>query len=119
MRPRCPPETGREVPAESAAEPPAPREYRIRLLTPPAARCSRPPMVESFDGRLARLGIELPPVSRPVGNYLGCKRVGDLLFVGGHGPVTASGAIRGKVGVDLDLEAGRAAARATALSMLA
>ena len=76
-------------------------------------------MAESIDARLAALGFELPPVSRPIGNYLGCKRVGDLLFVGGHGPVTASGVMRGKVGAALDVEAARAAARATALSMLA
>ena len=76
-------------------------------------------MAEFIDARLAALGFELPPVSQPVGNYLGCKRVGDLLFVGGHGPVTASGEMRGKVGAALDVEAARAAARATALSMLA
>src|SRR5262245_65261840 len=76
-------------------------------------------MADSIDARLAALGFELPPVSRPVANYLGCKRAGDLLFVGGHGPVTASGMIRGKVGAALDLEQARDAARATALSMLA
>jgi enamine deaminase RidA (YjgF/YER057c/UK114 family) len=76
-------------------------------------------MGKNIEARLAELGLELPPVSRPVANYLGCKRVGDLLFVGGHGPVTADGVVRGKVGADLGLEQARAAARATALSMLA
>lgn len=69
--------------------------------------------------RLIELGIELPPVSPPAGNYLGCKRVGDLLYVGGHGPVSAQGVIVGKVGAAVSLEQGREAARATALSMLA
>ena len=69
--------------------------------------------------RLTELGIELPPVSRPVANYLGCKRVGDLLHVGGHGPVTASGVTRGKVGDAVTLEQAYQAARATALSMFA
>src|SRR4029450_13948585 len=72
-----------------------------------------------IDGRLQELGLELPQVFQPVGNYLGCKRVGNLLFVGGHGPVTKAGAIVGKVGAALDLERAREAAKATALSMLA
>ena len=76
-------------------------------------------MPTGVDARLAELGIELPPASKPVANYLSCKRVGDLLYIGGHGPVTTSGVIRGKVGGPLTLEQGREAARATALSMLA
>jgi enamine deaminase RidA (YjgF/YER057c/UK114 family) len=76
-------------------------------------------MSRGFDARLAELGITLPPVFPPAGTYLGCKRVGDLLYVGGHGPVGAEGVSRGKVGRDLDLAAARDAARATALSMLA
>ena len=71
------------------------------------------------EARLVEIGIELPPVFAPVGNSLGCKRAGDLLYVGGHGPVTPQGAIRGKLGATVTLEQGRAAARATALSMLA
>ena len=69
--------------------------------------------------RLAELGIVLPPVSRPAGNYLGCKRLGDVLYVGGHGPVGANEIIRGKVGADVSLERAQEAARLTALSMLA
>ena len=72
-----------------------------------------------FDRRLAELGIELPPVSKPVANYLSCKRAGDLLFVGGHGPVGPSGVIRGKVGDTVSLDEGRKAARMTGLSLLA
>ena len=76
-------------------------------------------MSTGIDARLAALGIELPPVSKPVANYLGCKRVGDLLYVGGHGPVTARGITRGKVGGTVSVEEARDAAKATALSMLA
>src|SRR5678816_1957436 len=71
------------------------------------------------EARLVELGIELPPVFAPVGNYLGCKRAGDLLHVGGHGPVTPQGSVLGKVGASVSLEQAREAARATALSMLA
>ena len=76
-------------------------------------------MPRAIEARLADLGITLPPVSAPVANYLGCKRAGDMLYVGGHGPVTASGIVRGKVGATVTLEQAREAARATALSMLA
>jgi len=76
-------------------------------------------MPRAIEARLADLGITLPPVSAPVANYLGCKRAGDMLYVGGHGPVTASGVVRGKVGASVTLEQAREAARATALSMLA
>jgi enamine deaminase RidA (YjgF/YER057c/UK114 family) len=69
--------------------------------------------------RLSELGIRLPPVSRPVGNYLACVIDGDVVHVGGHGPVDGDRVIRGKVGRDLTLEQGRDAARVTALSILA
>jgi enamine deaminase RidA (YjgF/YER057c/UK114 family) len=76
-------------------------------------------MPHGVEARLQELGLEIPPVFQPVGNYLGCKRVGNLLFVGGHGPATKAGAIVGKVGAAVDLDRAREAAKATALSMLA
>src|SRR5690242_3886913 len=76
-------------------------------------------MSDRVDARLSELGITLPPLSKPVGTYLGCKRLGDVLYVGGHGPVGADGIIRGKVGGDVSLERAQEAARLTALSMLA
>lgn len=72
------------------------------------------------EARLAARGIVLPPVFTPVANYLGCKQTGDVLHVGGHGPVLADGSIiRGKVGGSVSVERAREAARATGLSMLA
>ena len=76
-------------------------------------------MSRGHEPRLAELGVELPPASKPVANYLSCKRAGDLLFVGGHGPVGPSGVIRGKVGDTVSLAEGREAARRTGLSILA
>ena len=73
----------------------------------------------SVDQRLAELGIDLPPVFLPVANYVSCSRSGDLLYVGGHGPTDGVNTIIGKVGTDLTLEQGRAAARLTGLSLLA
>jgi enamine deaminase RidA (YjgF/YER057c/UK114 family) len=69
--------------------------------------------------RLEALGIELPPVFPPAGNYLGCVVDNDIAHVGGHGPVAGSDIVIGKVGGDLSLDDGRRAARMTALSILA
>ena len=72
-----------------------------------------------IDARLAELGITLPDPFPPAGSYLSSSRSGDLLFVGGHGPVDGATIIVGKVGTDLTLEQGREAARMTGLSLLA
>jgi enamine deaminase RidA (YjgF/YER057c/UK114 family) len=69
--------------------------------------------------RLRARGIELPPVSPPVGNYVSSVIVGELIHVGGHGPVNGAEVMRGKVGGELSLEEGRRAARLTGLSILA
>ena len=69
--------------------------------------------------RLEELGILLPPVFPPAANYLGCVVDGDLVFVGGHGPIDGDDVVIGKLGADLTVEDGRRAARMTALSILA
>jgi enamine deaminase RidA (YjgF/YER057c/UK114 family) len=74
--------------------------------------------MDTVDARLAELGIELPDPFPPAANYLSSSRTGDLLYVGGHGPVVGPTMIVGKVGTDLTLEQGRDAARLTALSLL-
>ena len=66
--------------------------------------------------RLAELGITLPPVFPPAGNYLGCVVQDDIVYVGGHGPVNGAEMVVGKVGGDLSLEDGQRAARMTALA---
>lgn len=75
--------------------------------------------MSSPEARIAALGIVLPEPFPPVGSYLSCQQSGDLLFLGGHGPIDGEGMIIGKVGTDLTLEQGREAARRTALSILA
>lgn len=69
--------------------------------------------------RLAELGIELPPVLVPAGSYVSSVVVGSMVHVGGHGPVHGDEIVRGKVGLDLDLDEARRAARLTGLSILA
>ena len=72
-----------------------------------------------IDERLAQLGITLPPVFPPAGNYVGCVVVDGMVHVGGHGPIGGPERFVGKVGSDLTLEDGYRAARATGLSILA
>lgn len=70
--------------------------------------------------RLKELGLELPPPPKPVAVYVPAVRVGNLLFASGHGPARPDGSmIKGKVGGDLTLEQGYAAARQVGLNMLA
>lgn len=70
--------------------------------------------------KLKELGIELPPASKPMANYVKAVRTGNLLFLAGHGPTLADGSnIQGKVGRDLTVEQGVAAARQTGIALLA
>ena len=69
--------------------------------------------------RLVELGITLPPVFAPAGNYVGCLVQDDVVHVSGHGPVNGDEMVIGKVGGNLSLEDGQRAARMTALSILA
>ncbi|MGZ4691589.1 MAG: hypothetical protein ACXWAY_18345 [Acidimicrobiia bacterium] len=48
-----------------------------------------------------------------MGNDLACQRSGDLLYVGGHGPIDGRSTVIGKVGTDLTLEQGRDCGRHT------
>lgn len=72
----------------------------------------------NHEQRMTEAGIVLPAAFPPAGLYVGAVLVGDMLHVGGHGPITDEGLITGKVGSDLDVEAAQAAARATGLQML-
>ncbi|MDP6708250.1 MAG: RidA family protein [Alphaproteobacteria bacterium] len=74
----------------------------------------------SVEQRLIQLGIELPELLDPVGNYVRGVQVGDLVFLSGHGPRSANGAsVAGKVGADIDIETAQRAARLVGLNMLA
>jgi enamine deaminase RidA (YjgF/YER057c/UK114 family) len=71
------------------------------------------------EARLTELGIELPPGVAPVANYVSAVQTGNLLFLAGHGPALPDGTfLTGRVGAELDLNAGRAAARLVALNLL-
>ena len=73
--------------------------------------------------RLRELGIELPQASatgRAGMNFVTWRRVGDLVYLAGHGPNRAGGQNwTGKVGREYTEEQGAAAARETAINLLA
>ena len=70
--------------------------------------------------RLAELKLELPPAPKPVAVYKPLVVCGNLAFASGHGPLMPDKTfITGRVGANLDLEAGKAAARRTGLAILA
>ena len=72
-----------------------------------------------YDKKLKELKVELFTPAAPMANYVKAVRVGNLIFLAGHGPTKADGTnITGKVGKDLSIEEGYMAARQTAISML-
>jgi enamine deaminase RidA (YjgF/YER057c/UK114 family) len=72
------------------------------------------------ENRLSSLSEILPPAPTPKGIYQTVLVVGSSVFVSGHGPLRADGTLHtGRVGDDLDIAAGRAAARQTGLAILA
>ncbi len=73
-----------------------------------------------IERRLADLGLDLPEPLVPPGNFELVAMHGDLAFVAGHGPFNGSERlVEGVVGADLTVEEGYAAARLTALSVIA
>jgi enamine deaminase RidA (YjgF/YER057c/UK114 family) len=75
---------------------------------------------QDAESRLKELKIELSVPGKPMANYVHAVRSGNLLFLAGKGPSNSEGAFTiGKVGKDLTLEEGKAAARLTAINQLA
>jgi enamine deaminase RidA (YjgF/YER057c/UK114 family) len=74
----------------------------------------------SAEARIKELGLTLPQPPRPLGNYVPGVRVGNLLFLSGHGPLRVEGmpTARGKVGRDLSLEDGYKVAREVGINLL-
>jgi enamine deaminase RidA (YjgF/YER057c/UK114 family) len=69
--------------------------------------------------RLAELNLELPPAPKPIAVYRTVVVCGNLAYVSGHGRLRSDKTLMtGRVGANLDLEAGKAAARQTGLAIL-
>ena len=74
----------------------------------------------SFGNKIKELNIKLPKAADPVGSYVATKIIGNLLFISGQISINENGElIKGKVGKDLDTEAGYNAAKRCALSIVA
>ena len=74
----------------------------------------------SAEDRFLELQLVLPPAPKPMGVYRPVIVVGSLAYVSGHGPLLADGSlICGRVGADLSLDQGKAAARQVGLAILA
>jgi enamine deaminase RidA (YjgF/YER057c/UK114 family) len=74
----------------------------------------------SAEAKLQALGLELPAAPPKGGVYKPVVIVGNLAYVSGHGPFCSDGSyLTGRVGADLDLNEGKAAAKQTALALLA
>ncbi len=73
-----------------------------------------------IEARLQELGITLPAVSAPAGNYVHSQRTGNLLYLSGKGPHNADGTVpTGKVGADVSVEAAYQHARSVGLMLIA
>ena len=73
----------------------------------------------SFEDNLKKQNIILPEAKAPVGNYVAAKTSGKMLFISGQISIDESGQlIKGKVGKDLDTDAGYNAAKRCALSII-
>jgi Putative translation initiation inhibitor, yjgF family len=75
--------------------------------------------MSKVEARLAELGLTLPQPNAPVANYVPFVRSGDLLHISGQVSVDASGGIKGTVGVDVDAETAKRAARLCGLNLIA
>ena len=73
-----------------------------------------------FDYKLKELNIDLPKAADPVGSYVATKITGKLLYISGQISMNENGElIKGKLGKELNTEAGYNAAKRCALNIIA
>ena len=73
----------------------------------------------SFEKKINELDLTLPEAKAPVGNYVATKITNKLLFISGQISIDENGGlIKGKIGKDLNTEAGYNAAKRCALSIV-
>lgn len=71
------------------------------------------------DKQFEALGLVLPPAPAPKGVYKPFLIDGKHIYLSGHGPVRSDGSlIFGRIGADMDKEAGKLAARQVGLTLL-
>jgi enamine deaminase RidA (YjgF/YER057c/UK114 family) len=75
--------------------------------------------LSEVEQRLSALGVKLAAPVAPVANYVPFVRTGSLVHISGQVSIDTGGGIKGVVGVDLDVDESRAAARLCGLNLLA
>ncbi|MEO9685608.1 MAG: RidA family protein [Tateyamaria sp.] len=73
----------------------------------------------SIAARLADLGVSLPDAPAPAANYVPFVQIGDIVYISGQISNGPDGFITGKLGENMDVDAGAAAAKTCAISLLA
>ena len=73
----------------------------------------------SIETRLAELGVSLPDAPAPAANYVPFVQTGDIVYISGQISANSDGMIVGKLGADMSVEEGAAAAKTCAISLLA
>ena len=74
----------------------------------------------TIQNNLEKLKIVIPDAPEPVGAYVAYKTIGKLIYISGQLPIDAGGKmIKGKLGDDLSLESGQAAAKLCVINILA
>ncbi|KQS27931.1 RidA family protein [Dyadobacter sp. Leaf189] len=90
--------------------------FILAVFASPSFAQSRP----DVEKKLTEMGITLPKLNASKGNLLRAVRVGNLVYLSGHGPdKPGGGQILGKVGDDLTVEQGKEAAKLCGIALLA
>ena len=76
-------------------------------------------MSQTYEARLAELGVTLPDAPAPAANYVPFVQSGNMVYVSGQISMKDGALITGKLGADLDVTEGAAAAKFCAIALLA
>ena len=75
-------------------------------------------MTEDINSRILELGIKIPNPRTPSANYIPFVKTDKLIFISGQVSMAMDGLIAGKLGLNIDVETGKKAARACGLNLL-
>ncbi|MBD21556.1 MAG: hypothetical protein CMM37_11010 [Rhodospirillaceae bacterium] len=75
-------------------------------------------MTADINSRILELGIEIPNPRTPSANYIPFVKADKLIFISGQVSMAIDGLIAGKLGLNIDVENGKKAARACGLNLL-
>ena len=75
--------------------------------------------MSTINERLKTLGITLPPVGAPAAAYVMAATSGNTVFLSGHIAKQDGKPLVGKLGLNMNTEAGKAAARSIAIDLIA